>query len=372
MESVEVTLSLALFVSLLPLTGILLAITPFLMKKRECFAVTIPETAQDDGRLQTFKYRYAAIVFLVTVLGTILVCYCLAIRSQEALLASFMSAIFALIGVSFVLMLYFRKRVQEIKKQEQWVAQEQTRSAVMLEADAPKPLSLTWNILYIPIMVLTLLIGVVGYPAMPDMVPVHANMLGEVDQWAPKSWGVIVMPVVVQFFLAIILTICHGIIIHSKRAVDPEAPISSALAYALFARAQSVLTVVAGLACTAIIGALIQLTSLGSITMSQAAVVLCAVVIPIVVAWFVLALLYGQSGARAIKRIQAADTLLMDDDAFWKLGVFYFNKEDASLFVPERFGIGWTCNLARPAVWILFVGILILTIVFIVMIFALL
>ena len=41
----------------------------------------------------------------------------------------------------------------------------------------------------------------------------------------------------------------------------------------------------------------------------------------------------------------------VDDDRYWKLGIFYWNHDDASLFVPERFGIGWTINLGRPAAW---------------------
>ena len=30
--------------------------------------------------------------------------------------------------------------------------------------------------------------------------------------------------------------------------------------------------------------------------------------------------------------------------------------DDAALFLPERFGIGWTINLGRPAAWAFVVG----------------
>jgi len=36
------------------------------------------------------------------------------------------------------------------------------------------------------------------------------------------------------------------------------------------------------------------------------------------------------------------------DKKYWKLGFFYVNKEDKSLFVPKRFGLGTTFNLAHP------------------------
>ncbi|MCS3530377.1 DUF5808 domain-containing protein [Chryseobacterium sp. JUb7] len=36
------------------------------------------------------------------------------------------------------------------------------------------------------------------------------------------------------------------------------------------------------------------------------------------------------------------------NSAHWKLGLFYFNKEDKRLFPPKRFGLGWTINFANP------------------------
>jgi uncharacterized membrane protein len=37
-----------------------------------------------------------------------------------------------------------------------------------------------------------------------------------------------------------------------------------------------------------------------------------------------------------------------DDDQYWKGGLFYFNKNDPSVFVEKRFGIGYTINFANP------------------------
>jgi len=48
----------------------------------------------------------------------------------------------------------------------------------------------------------------------------------------------------------------------------------------------------------------------------------------------------------------------------WKLGVFYFNKEDNRIFPPKRIsGMGWTINFANPksvlALVIMFMAIMI-------------
>lgn len=39
-------------------------------------------------------------------------------------------------------------------------------------------------------------------------------------------------------------------------------------------------------------------------------------------------------------------------------GIFYWNPADPSLFVPKRFGIGYTLNFANPWCWVVLVGIL--------------
>jgi uncharacterized membrane protein len=37
-------------------------------------------------------------------------------------------------------------------------------------------------------------------------------------------------------------------------------------------------------------------------------------------------------------------------DEGWK-GIFYSNRDDPALFVPKRFGIGYTLNFANPWSW---------------------
>ena len=37
------------------------------------------------------------------------------------------------------------------------------------------------------------------------------------------------------------------------------------------------------------------------------------------------------------------------DPANWKMGIFYFNREDKRLFPPKRIAmLGWTINFANP------------------------
>jgi uncharacterized membrane protein len=61
---------------------------------------------------------------------------------------------------------------------------------------------------------------------------------------------------------------------------------------------------------------------------------------------------------------EPADTPPVGDrtpDAAWKLGLLYYNPDDPALIVEKRFGLGWTLNFGRPAVWLILLGILLLS-----------
>ncbi|AMS26567.1 hypothetical protein AEM51_05550 [Bacteroidetes bacterium UKL13-3] len=52
------------------------------------------------------------------------------------------------------------------------------------------------------------------------------------------------------------------------------------------------------------------------------------------------------------------------DPSHYKLGIFYFNKNDKRIFPPKRNpALGWTINFANPYSIMAFVGILVVVFV---------
>ena len=49
--------------------------------------------------------------------------------------------------------------------------------------------------------------------------------------------------------------------------------------------------------------------------------------------------------------LRTNDEVMRDDDRYYKLGVFYVNPNDPSVWVPKRFGVGWTFNYGQPLTW---------------------
>lgn len=329
------------------LSGCLIAATPWLTRGREAFAVSVPETAQADPRIQRMRRIFLASVLAISAASAV---------ATFALSSTFPLAMAAVVCVpvaaGFLLMLAFRTRVQAIKRAEGWETRTARLSAVAgaSEANAPRPLPLTWNLLYVPVILATLALTLALYPAMPDPVPVHFDAAGAVDDWMNKGWQVIAMPLAIQAFMALCLTMSHWQILRSRRPASPEHPVASAIAYGAFARAQSTALLVTGLVITMSI-AIMPLAFAGVISSDQSIVALVVIIIGAILPNLAVSLVYGQAGSRLLRRMTAAGELSFDDDDRWRLGLFYVNREDPSVVVPRRFGVGWAMNWGNPRAW---------------------
>lgn len=169
--------------------GLLLAFTPYLMRRNECFAVTIPAFAQNDPRLAYLKKRYAVIMAIITALSTIasLAAGAFLVANEEALGVTILcTALLVPIAASFALMLHNRQKVAALKHAEGWQAKGSHAAVVTAEEDLPRALPLVWNLLYIPVVLATIALGLALYPSMPDMLPMHADFEGNVTITPPR------------------------------------------------------------------------------------------------------------------------------------------------------------------------------------------
>lgn len=374
--SFAMTVSIGVLILFVPILGGLMAVTPWLMRRNECFAVTVPADKQKDPRLVSLKRGYTKRMVAITVMCTVVVVALTVLVfakdpnavTNPALPVIMVLGMAAPIAVSFRLMLACRKEVRRIKEEEGWIAAAQQAVALMAEEDVPRPVSLKWNLLYIPLLLATVVLGVALYPSMPDVIPMQVAFGGEVTNTMSKGLGVFLFPVGLTVFMAVIMVFCHWGILHSKKHSDPGAPVTSAFAYGMFARMQSIFLLVMGLILTGVINAGFMLSAAGIISLEAMVVAIMLLSLVIVVACIILSVVYGQAGSKLHARMQKSDSGVVfaaDDDEHWILGIIYYNPDDASLFLPERFGIGWTVNMARPAAWGFIAGLVLLTIAFI-------
>ena len=109
----------------IPLCGILAAIVPYLQRRTAVFAVTVPSVAQDDAYVKGLKRKYAVIMLTVTVVLTLACAMAAYAQRPLVLFVLLIGGTFALMFVSYGLMLFYRRRMVSYKKERGWVAQSQ-------------------------------------------------------------------------------------------------------------------------------------------------------------------------------------------------------------------------------------------------------
>lgn len=249
--SAESVLSVVTILILVPLCGVIFALTPWLTPKGELFSVSVPTAAASDPRARSLKRAYSLWVLVVTALLTGWVSYVLvAIHPNMAALVSCV-AVVVLVLFGYFLMLHYRDKAQDLKQARGWKARGRKSAAVLSGEGVPKPVPLSWELLNLLPIAASIMVAVLGYDSAPDPIPIHAGMDGVVNGWAEKSVQVMLLPMVFQLAMAGTMTISHAMLLGSKRPIDPRRPASSAFAYGAYVHAWSACCVGIGLAVNA-------------------------------------------------------------------------------------------------------------------------
>jgi len=229
-------------------------------------------------------------------------------------------------------------------------------AAAPLLADTPASLALPLAALGFALVSGAVAVGYawIHYPDLPARMPTHFGPSGAPDAWSPKSFASVMVLPLGTLAMGVMLGVIACLTARAKRAirerdggVSLDAQVRFRRAMARFLSGTTVLvTVMMGLMSVWAVR-----TALGLATGMPP--VLMPLVIGMVVYAFggsiYIAVRYGQGGARLERRAGgAALTDGLADNERWILGAFYVNRNDPSLFVEKRFGLGYTINLGNP------------------------
>ncbi|MFG1644623.1 DUF1648 domain-containing protein [Amycolatopsis sp. NPDC049252] len=200
----------------------------------------------------------------------------------------------------------------------------------------------------------TAVIGVLSYASMPETLVVHYGANGVPDREAAKSVGTAFSLVFVQLGVTALLAgIAVAIVRGGRFDLDPARPVGSARWHRryLSLTAKALLGLVAMIDLGMLGSSLLMWT--GTVTAWAPLVVVLPVLAGVVV---VIVLLAKNSRARDEGEPETGLTH-RDDDKYWRGGLFYVNRDDHALWVPRRFGLGWTLNLGNPRTGMLLAGV---------------
>lgn len=284
----------------------------------------------------------------------------------------FVLSIFIYIGILFLVYLRWNKRLKKLKKEKEWdkLAGKVLVIDTKFSKDRGKEgvISPKWFLIPLAIIVFNLILTFIMYPSLPDIIPTHWDFRGNVDGYMNKSVMVALIIPISQIIIGITLYLSYYFMMKSKQQINSKNPELSIKKNTMFRRVWSIYFIVT-LIVLELVFTWTNMVSLGITNNMKVVSIIQFIIFGILIIWSIyLSLKVGQGGDR-LKLDEEKDissNFDLDDDNLWKLGnLIYYNKNDTSIFVEKRVGVGWTVNAGRP------IGIIILILPIIIIIVSL-
>jgi uncharacterized membrane protein len=338
---------------------------PYWTRKTESFGVSIPKEIYNSQQLKEMRKHY---VLITSVFSLIILFFFWLLQTSfqydENILAIFFSIIIGLYIVgTFLIYLVFHRKMKIIKIESDWVHQKS--QLVVIDTsfrDQKLTYSNLWFMISFTIAIITIFFTFRVYDQIPDRIPMNYNLSGEVTNWVDKSYRSLLMMPIIQICMTFIFLFVNVVIEKAKQQISAENPEESIKQNIIFRRRWSAFIIWSGTA-------LVLLFSIAQYSfiypMNQQLLLIVSLALPIgVIVWaIILSITTGQGGSRiSLDTDKTGKVIDRDDDQYWKLGQFYFNKNDPSIFLEKRFGVGWTNNWAHPISWIIILGIILLAV----------
>jgi len=221
----------------------------------------------------------------------------------------------------------------------------------------------------------TLTYAVISYRAMPSLVPSLSNPLGSVDGLTAKSIESFILPPTLNLLLSPIYALGAWLTTSAKLSVREGADFRSVQAQLAFrTTSANILSGTSLLICAFLTLYSVQMIRIGlSETQSLGSGIWFLPPVFILFALGSLITLFmgiGQGGALMEKGSEGGHlTGALADNAHWVWGLFYVNREDPSMILESRFGIGYTINYGNRISVLLTVAMIALALTIITLVF---
>lgn len=337
------------------IVGILEAMTPHLARKTNVFGVSIPEPFVKHSQLIQWKRRYSqwvggiASLCLLVQIGLHLLT---TIQEEKVTLLSFL-LLYAMLLLSSGLYMNYHIKTKKLKQQEQWEGQTKTvyvtDLSIRQKDETLPPIFFSLPIIMtIALMTFTYM----NYDSIPDSFATHWNSAGEADGWTEKSrLSVITMPLILLAIQLSFFIMAIGMK-NAKLQLSAQAKEAS-IHRELTQRKYGSWYLAAINYSMTILFVVLHYTTV--ILKDQTAQYFFPLFISfnVITLGGLLVLIWKLSKSNERFDDLHTNETAATDDRYWKWGIFYFNKNDPSLVVQKKYGIGWTVNFANKWCYII-------------------
>lgn len=323
---------------------------PYFVKRTVIFGVTIPEQNRNDEKLSLYKKSYSLIVFLVSViaLGIYTIWAFISNPTEEVIVLTGVMIEFGIIFISMSFYFFFHGKTAQYKRLKNFTELKQVQMVDL--GVRSKDEMLPWYVFLLPALITVGLIAytIFQYDILPDQIPTHWGPNGKADAFTAKtpfsaiSMLVVLLVMQVMFFGINAGTRNSGI---KLSATGTNASRDRQLTLRKYSSWFMFLTSV----LITMMMSFFQLTTIHPDVFSNGVMFAVPFIFLLVVLFgtVIFAVKVGSSDKRKIAEVGGKFTDY-DEDEYWKGGLIYFNRNDPSIFVEKRFGVGWTINFANP------------------------
>lgn len=349
--------------------GFVNGLTPYYSRRGTPFGITVPSSHQQDSFIQMRKKRFFIQNVLLSILLSIPIVFLSNFEDQTA--QDMWSGVYVIgamlvfFVLTFILYLKNRKAIQLWKKEEQIIV-ETKKERIVVDTNYHRDLNAvsTRTIVIVQLVIVLISVAVIGffYNRIPNQFPIHWNSQNIPDRSVEKSPLSVMMMPAMQLLMIPVLAFSHYAFIKSKQKLLTNYPQITSYQSKKFRRAWSINFLVTSIATQLLLTStnFFSLFFAEDMAFGWMGLLIGIFIFGIVGYSSFLTWKYGQGGEKLVfSEIDepVEEVTEVDEEKYWKLGMFYYNSEDPAIFVEKRFGIGSTINLARWQSWACIAGL---------------
>lgn len=348
-------------VIILFLTG-MQAGTPYFVKRTVVFGVTIPEGHTEDRKLGQYKKYYMTGTLLTGFISAItFIVLSLNDSTGATIVGSGLALQFITLLVSMILYVVFHSKTAKRKQDNEWGATlKQIRVVDLSSRSADEMLPTIYFTLPMTITIGLIIYTTINYEQLPHLIPTHWGPTGAPDAFSEKNPFSAVALLLILLVMQGMMSAINYFTKKSGIKLNATNKNKSKIQQLTFRKYTSWFLFLTTLLSTLLL-AFFQLTIIheeigGTLPLITAPVGFLVISL---IGTAIYAYKIGQGGARIqidLEEQSPQGITDVDEDLYWKAGVFYVNKNDPSIFVEKRFGVGWTINLGNPIGYFILFG----------------
>lgn len=318
------------------------------------FGVRIPKEYEKDEDLinleKEYKKKYMVFILPFLILINILMIF-------NTKISIYLITLFVLIIVSNIPLVVYWKKTIKLKEEKGFRGLGE--NVVVVDTSIRKPKVREDNVIIktrtflalLIIPLITTIVTLIAYKNVPNPFPIHYNAAGVADSFVAKDGFkgflyLVLFPILIQTGMIVLLTLTNKFAVNGKTEINSGTLEGIKKQRKVFKRINSIILFIIAIEVL-IMFSIIQFCTLFGWNVKVINYVFLPVILLTVMIFSVVTYKIGQGG-KNIKYNSNEKEIYRDDDKYWLFGNFYCNKNDPSIFVEKRVGIGWDVNLGNP------------------------